>query len=66
MADMITGEKLDLSERRLIVSHCNCFERAMLVKDQFLRHLQFKDSLILDTTGIGSLYAQDGGIVVTY
>ncbi len=66
MAEMISREGLDLSGRRLIVSHCNCYERAMLVKDQFLSHLQFGDSMILDTTGIGSLYAQDGGIVVTY
>ncbi|MCR5674150.1 MAG: DegV family protein [Lachnospiraceae bacterium] len=66
MSDMITAGVKDPEEKTLIVSHCNCYERAMLVKDQFLSHIPFGKSLVLDTTGIGSLYAQDGGIVVTY
>ncbi|MBR4529875.1 MAG: DegV family protein [Lachnospiraceae bacterium] len=66
MADMIRSGLEHPEERTLIVSHCNCYERAMLVKDQFLQGIPFGKCMILDTTGIGSLYAQDGGIVVTY
>ncbi|MCR4763794.1 MAG: DegV family protein [Lachnospiraceae bacterium] len=66
MAGLIEAGVKKPEERTLIVSHCNCYERAMLVKDQFLNSIPFGKTMILDTTGIGSLYAQDGGIVVTY
>ncbi|MBR5115978.1 MAG: DegV family protein [Lachnospiraceae bacterium] len=66
MADLVKADVKNPEERTLIVSHCNCYERAMLVKDQFLGSIPFGKTRIQDTTGIGSLYAQDGGIVVTY
>lgn len=66
MAELIRSG-ISLPEKRtLIVSHCNCYERAKQVRDQFLKQIPFAKSMILDTTGIGSLYSQDGGIVVTY
>lgn len=66
MSEMIRRDVKDPEKRTLIVSHCNCPERARVVKEQMLAGIEFGKSMILDTTGIGSLYAQDGGIVVTY
>lgn len=50
---------------RLIISHCNAKERAEAVKKAILSLRHFDEVLILDTAGISSMYANDGGIIVT-
>lgn len=64
MVDYIV-EKLNHSEDRVLaISHCNCLERAELLKDAILKRLNFKDVIIMDMAGISSMYANDGGIIV--
>ena len=48
-----------------MISHCNCFERAMVVKDMIMAKAPFQDVIVVDTAGVASMYANDGGIVVT-
>ena len=48
------------------ICHCNCLERAFLVKEQLEARCQFSDVLILEAGGITTVYANDGGIVVAY
>ena len=65
MADILLEEGKNLHERVLIISHCNCVERAQLVRDKLLESVRFKAVYILDTMGVSSMYANDGGIIVT-
>ncbi len=51
-------------ERILGISHCNCPDRAQMVLNALLAKIQVKDSIVLDTGGISTLYASDGGIIV--
>lgn len=51
-------------EKVLAISHCNCPERAEWVKELALSKSTFKDCFIVDTRGISSLYANDGGIIM--
>lgn len=51
-------------EKTLAISHCNCRERAYMVKDALLEKMSLKDVFVVDTAGISSLYASDGGIIV--
>ncbi|MDD7769629.1 DegV family protein [Suipraeoptans intestinalis] len=51
-------------EKILAISHCNCRERAESVKAMLLEKETFGDVIILDTAGISSMYAADGGIIV--
>ena len=51
-------------EKILAISHCNCEERAKAVRDMLLERASFKDVIILDTAGISSMYAADGGVIV--
>ncbi len=53
-------------ERTLAIAHCNNYTRAMFVKDEILKRVPFKDSFIVDTAGVSSMYAGDGGIIVCY
>ena len=65
MADLLIEEGKNLHEKVLIISHCNCIERAKMVRDKLLESVQFKAVYILDTMGVSSMYANDGGIIVT-
>ena len=65
MADILLEEGKNLHEKVLIISHCNCVERAQLVRDKLLERVRFKAVYILDTMGVSSMYANDGGIIVT-
>lgn len=65
MADILIEEGKALHEKVLIISHCNCLERAQLMKERLLEKIQFKAVYILDMMGVSSMYANDGGIIVT-
>lgn len=51
-------------EKILAISHCNCLERALMVKDAILEKIRVKDVFVVDTRGISTMYANDGGIIV--
>lgn len=54
----------DAKNRVLAISHCNCKERAEYVKEQILKLAKFKDVIVVDTAGISSMYANDGGVII--
>lgn len=51
-------------EKLLAISHCNCKDRALMVKKAILEKIKVKGVILLDTAGISSMYANDGGIIV--
>lgn len=64
MADIITSEGKNLDKKTLYISHCNCPERAELVKNLMLKRARFQKVKILDTAGVSSMYANDGGVII--
>ena len=56
----------DHAGRRLIITHCNCPERAEHVRELVRQRCQFGEILIAPAGGIATVYADDGGIVVAY
>jgi len=64
MVQEILKKVENCGERILAISHCNCPERARLVKEKLQKAATFKDIIVLDTAGISSMYANDGGIIV--
>lgn len=48
------------------IAHCNNRERAELVKQEILKRIPFKECIIVNTAGVSTLYANDGGIIVSY
>lgn len=65
LGEMLAAELQDAKERCLIISHCNAPERAEFIKKLMLARAQFKRVIILNTKGISSMYANDGGVIVT-
>ncbi|MBR1571230.1 MAG: DegV family protein [Lachnospiraceae bacterium] len=52
------------TEKTLAISHCNCPQRALQLKEKIEKKASFKDIYILDTHGVSSMYANDGGIIM--
>ena len=50
--------------RILAISHCNCKERALQLKEKIEKVASFKKIFIVDTAGVSSMYANDGGIIM--
>lgn len=64
MVDFLVSEAGDAKNKILAISHCNCETRALDVKRMILEKLHVRDCFVLDTAGISSMYANDGGIIV--
>lgn len=65
LADIMVKEVPDIKDRRLMISHCNCPDKAEFMKKELLARTGFRDIIIMDTAGVSSMYANDGGVVVT-
>ena len=65
MVAYVVRDEVDAEKKCLMITHCNNPERANSVKEQILSKVKFKDVLIMDTAGISSMYANDGGVIVT-
>ena len=63
VADMIEATK-NCEDRVLAISHCNCPERAEYVKQCVEKIARFKKIVIVNTAGISSMYANDGGVIL--
>ncbi|MDO4311451.1 MAG: DegV family protein [Eubacteriales bacterium] len=63
MADEIAKNAVRVEDKILAISHCNCPARAQELKEMLLKRMQPKDVIVLDTAGISSMYAADGGVI---
>ena len=61
--DAVASTK-DCNERILAISHCNCPQRAEFVKEQILKLAKFKAVVVVNTAGVSSMYANDGGVIL--
>lgn len=65
MADCIVGDVENPEERTLMITHCNCSERAAFMRGLMEKRASYKSVLVMDTAGVSSMYANDGGVIVT-
>lgn len=65
MADFIVGDVAHPEKRTLMITHCNCPERAEYMRGLMEKRATYRNVVIMDTAGISSMYANDGGIIVT-
>ncbi len=65
MAEIACKEGGDTSDKRLVIAHCNNPERAELVKEIMCKRAAFREVVITNTAGVATVYAGDGGIVMT-
>lgn len=54
----------DAENKILAISHCNCADRALSLKQKMEKLAHFKEIFIVDTQGVSSMYAGDGGVIM--
>lgn len=64
MAEQIVAKTQNSETKTLAISHCNCHERVVLLRNALQERMNVKDIVILDTAGVSSMYANDGGVIV--
>lgn len=65
LADGIVADVDKPQERVLMITHCNCPERAQYIRRLMEKRASYRDVVIMDTEGVSSMYANDGGVIVT-
>lgn len=66
MAELVVEKMEKTGHSVLMISHCNNKKRAESIRDMILQKTDLiKEVKILDTAGVSSLYAADGGVIVT-
>lgn len=65
MVEIAAKEMVAPETKSLIITHCNNIKAAESVKAQLEAKASFKQVIIMDTAGLSSLYANDGGIIIT-
>ena len=58
------GEKLE--EKVLGIAHCSALEKAEYIKKQAAEKYNFREIIIVETAGISTVYANEGGIVLAF
>ncbi len=53
------------TKKRVIISHCNCVERAEKLKVMIHEKAKDAEIFVIDMAGLSSTYANDGGLIVT-
>ena len=65
MVEIMLENVKEPENKVLGIAHCNNPERAELVKQMVESQIKFKDIYIAETSGISTLYAADGGIIIS-
>jgi len=64
MVEIIISKNFDMRGRKILISNCNCRERAEKVAEMLTKSI-CAEVKILDMRGVSSMYANDGGVIVT-
>ena len=64
MTKCVMDVTTDCENKILAISHCNCPERALSLKKKMESMAKFKDIFIIDTRGVSTMYANDGGVIL--
>ncbi len=65
MVGYVVDRTTDSESKVLGISYCNCYDRAVIVRDALLERMKVKDVYMTETSGLSTVYANDGGIVIS-
>ena len=64
MVEQVIEKTADSADKVFAISHCNCPARAQVLKEAFQERMKLAKVVVLDTAGVSSMYANDGGVIV--
>lgn len=66
LIDSISDYVVDAEKKKLVITQCNCYERALELKEKIMEKYKFREIMILPARGISTTYEDDGGIIINY
>jgi len=66
LVNMIEEYNVDFENTVLGITHVNCLEKAEKLKEEIKAKYPFKDIKIFNSSGLSTIYADDGGIVIAF
>ncbi|MGM0499569.1 MAG: DegV family protein [Bacillota bacterium] len=66
LVDKIGERGENLEEKVLGIAHCNALEKAEYIKQKAAEEYNFREIIIVETAGISTVYANEGGIVLAF
>ena len=66
LVDLIGETMDDFQDRVLAISHANALDKAMDLKGKIEERYNFKEVLVVETKGLSTAYANDGGVILAY
>lgn len=64
LVETVNASTKDKANKVLTIATCNCPDRANMLKEEFLKE-DYKDVILVDTRGVSTLYANDGGVIIS-
>lgn len=66
LVDIIGEHCSDFSDRTLVVTHCNNDRQANFIKAEAKKRYGFKDVVVAQTGGLSTMYANEGGVIISF
>lgn len=66
LIEIIGEETSDFKNKILGIGHINAREKAEKIREEIKNRYNFKDIIIFEGSGLSTVYADDGGIVICY
>jgi len=66
LVDIISEYNVDFENTILGITHVDCLEKAERLRDEIKARYPFKDIKIFKSSGLSTVYADDGGIVIAF
>ncbi|PRX17468.1 DegV family protein with EDD domain [Orenia metallireducens] len=66
LVDIIGKYGENLEDKILGIAHCNALDKAEKFKAEVIKRYNFKDIIIVQTGGLSSVYANEGGIIISF
>ena len=64
MVDHVGEKGINIQSKTVAITHCNCPERAKMLEEAIRERLHPANIVVMDTAGVSSMYANDGGVIV--
>lgn len=66
LVEIIGETKENFEDKVLAISHANALEKAMDLKEKIEKTYNFKEVIVVETKGLSTAYAYDGGVILAY
>lgn len=66
LVEHVVADVKEATTRTLAIAHCNHPKRAEQVKQMILSRVPFRECMVVNTGGLSTMYANEGGIIVAY